>query len=186
MLRNSISRWGGVAKLFHWVIVVLIVTQYVLANQASGLPLGLRKLVVLAQHKSFGMTILALAVLRLLWRWANPVPALPANMKPWERAGAHVSHWALYGLLFALPLTGWLMSSAKNYPVSWFNLFAFPNLVGANDAVYHAMLSTHHVLAKVLFAVALLHMLAALQHHFLRKDHVLRDMLPFGRSRTHS
>lgn len=183
VLRNLADRWGVIAKTFHWVIAGLIVLQYVLAKQAHDLPFGLQKLVVLARHKSFGITILALAILRLLWRLANRTPELPANMKPWERAAAHTSHWALYAILFAMPITGWLMSSARNYPVSWFNLVQLPDFVGQNDAIYDAMLTTHHVLAKVLFAVALVHILAALWHHFIRKDNVLRTMAPFARPR---
>ncbi len=162
---------------------MLIVLQYVLAKQAHDLPFGLHKLVVLARHKSFGITILALAVLRLIWRLANRAPELPSNMKPWERAAAHASHWTLYALLFAMPITGWLMSSARNYPVSWFNLVQLPDFVAKNDTIYDAMLTTHHLLAKALFAVALVHILAALWHHFFRKDNVLRTMAPFARPR---
>ncbi len=183
MLRNSSSRWGAVARSFHWVIVALIVVQFVLAKQANDLPFGLHKLVVLARHKSFGITILALATLRLLWRWTNAVPKLPsASMKPWERAAAHTSHWVLYALLFAMPISGWVMSSAKRYAVAWFGV-PLPDLVGPNESLYNAMLTTHHVLAKVLFAVALAHILAALWHHFIRKDDVLRTMLPFATPR---
>src|ERR1700744_670451 len=96
---------------------------------AEDLPLGSHKLGLLARHKSFGMTILMLAVLRLIWRLFNKPPPLPADMSKIERLLAHVTHIGLYVLLFAMPLTGWLMSSAKNYSVSWFGFFISPALL---------------------------------------------------------
>lgn len=178
-LRNTMSSWSSVAKLFHWVIVALVITQFVLANQADNLPLGMAKLAVLARHKSVGLTILALAFLRLLWRWSNPVvPVLPSDMRAYERVLAHVTHWGLYLLLFALPLSGWMMSSAKNYPVSWFSLVQVPDLIAPDEGAFAVLRTLHGVLAKTLFVIAALHVLAALQHHFLKKDDVLRRMLP--------
>jgi len=177
-VRNSAARWGSLAQLFHWVIVVLIVTQFVLGLIAADLPLGMHKLATLARHKSIGITILMLAILRLGWRGLNPVPLLPATLKPYERILAHVTHVALYVLLFALPISGWLMSSARNFPVSWFNLFQLPDVVGPDQGLYQFMLTTHHVLAWCLGAIATLHLLAALKHHFVLKDDVLKRMLP--------
>ena len=94
------------------------------------------KLATLARHKSVGITILALALLRLLWRLYNRnSPPLPANLKPYERGLAHLTHYGLYLLLFAMPLSGWMMSSAKNYPVSWFGVFTLPNLVQPDEGL---------------------------------------------------
>jgi cytochrome b561 len=182
-VRNTTSRWGSVAQLFHWVIVALIITQFVLANMAANLPLGMAKLAVLARHKSVGITILGLAILRLVWRWMNPTPALPDTLKPYERTLAKVTHAVLYALLFAMPLTGWMMSSARNFPVSWFNLVQLPDFVPASRPLYDAMHATHEVLAWILVAAAGLHVVAALKHHFVLKDDTLRRMLPFTRSR---
>ena len=171
-------RYSAVAQVFHWVIAALVVTQFVLAYTADDLPIGVHKLALLARHKSFGMTILMLAILRLLWRLKNPPPALPAGMTPVERLLARATHAAFYLLLFAMPLTGWMMSSAKNYSVSWFGLFTWPNLIGKNEAAFDALRTTHHLLSYLLFAIAVLHILAALKHHFWNKDDVLRRMLP--------
>jgi len=178
-VRNSTRSWGSVSKALHWIIVLLIINQWVIAERAEDLA-GLAKLKALGIHKSFGMTILMLAVIRLAWRLMNPVPDLTAETKPWERVLAKISHLLLYGLIFAMPITGWLMSSAKTYSVSWFNLFAFPNLVGKNQYVYDLTLGLHHILFKVLVAVAVLHALGALKHHFIDRNNVLKRMLPFG------
>jgi len=177
--RNTTRSWGTLSKALHWIIVLLIINQWVLAEQADGLT-GLAKLKMLGYHKSFGMTILVLAVIRLTWRLLNPVPDLSAETKPWERVLAKISHVLLYGLIFAMPLTGWLMSSAKTYSVSWFNLFAFPNLVGKSDYLYDLMLDLHHLLFGLLVTVAGLHIGGALKHHFIDKNDVLKRMLPFG------
>lgn len=175
--KNSITQYGAVAQLFHWIIVCLIVTQFVLANKADALQ-GAAKIPTLALHKSVGMTILALAILRLLWRWLNPVPPMPNDTPGWQRLAAHASHWALYGLLLVIPLFGWLMSSARNFPVSWFNLFTFPDLIAPNRPRYEFFHDTHELLASILFYVALVHIAAALKHHFVNRDNVLRRMLP--------
>jgi cytochrome b561 len=178
-IRNTPARWGHVAQFLHWLIVVLIIVQVILANWAESLPLGPKKIGVYAWHKSVGITILSLAVIRLLWRWANPTPALPTTLKPYERVLAGFTHFGLYLLLFVQPLTGWMMTSARGFPVSWFGFFQLPDFVSKNQALYNAMKETHDTLALALYAIVFLHVAAALKHHFLLKDDVLRRMLPF-------
>jgi cytochrome b561 len=178
--RNTTRSWGSVSKTLHWLIVLLILNQWVIASRADALPLGAAKLQALALHKSFGMTILALAIVRLVWRWLNPVPSLEGLAKKWERALAGLSHVLLYGLIFAIPLSGWLMSSARNFPVSWFGLFQFPDLVGPDKSFYDLMHGLHGQLFAALVIVALLHIAGALKHQFIDKNEVLRRMLPFG------
>jgi cytochrome b561 len=178
-IRNTAARWGHVAQFLHWLIVVLIITQVILANIAEDLPLGMKKLAMYARHKSVGITILGLAIIRLLWRWANPTPLLPTTLKPYERVLANVTHFGLYLLLFAMPLTGWMMTSARGFPVSWFGFFQLPDFVPKNDTLYTAMKETHDTLALALYAIVFLHVAAALKHHFVLKDDVLRRMLPF-------
>jgi cytochrome b561 len=162
------------------------VTQFVLARMQEDLPLGGRKLALLARHKSVGMTVLMLAILRLLWRLKNPPPPLPSGMSRIEQIGARATHLVFYVLLFAMPLTGWMMSSAKNYSVSWFGLFTWPNLIGKNEAAFDFLRTTHDTLSYVLFAVAVLHILAALKHHFWDRDDVLVRMLPFTKGARRS
>jgi cytochrome b561 len=182
MLRNTIHSWGSLSKLLHWIIVLMIIGQIVLAQIAGDLPLGPKLLATLARHKSLGMTILGLATLRLLWRWLNPTPTLPTAMKSWERGLARFAHFALYFSIFAIPLTGWMMSSAKNYPVSWFNLFQFPNLVAPSESLYEFMRDAHETLGFVMLAAVAMHVIGALKHHFVDRDNVLRRMLPFAKA----
>jgi cytochrome b561 len=179
--RNTNRSWGSLTKALHWIIVILIINQWVIAERAEELK-GLEKLQVLSWHKSFGMTILMLAIIRLVWRWMNPVPDLSAETRPWERVLAKISHLLLYALIFAMPLTGWMMSSARNFPVSWFKLFQFPDLVAPADQTFHQMHDLHHLLFKLLVVVALLHIAGALKHHFIDRNDVLKRMLPFGRA----
>jgi cytochrome b561 len=150
------------------------------------LPLGARKLALLARHKSFGMTILMLAALRLLWRLFNRPPELPAGMSTVEKRLARATHVLFYVFLFVMPLTGWMMSSAKNYSVSWFDQFTWPNLIVPNERAFDLLRTTHDTLSWLLFALALLHILAALKHHFWNKDGVLKRMLPFTKSEKQS
>jgi cytochrome b561 len=128
------------------------------------------------------MTILALAVLRLLWRLFNRPPELPTGMTAIEKTLARATHVLFYVFLFVMPLTGWMMSSAKNYSVSWFHQFTWPNLIGPNEQAFNLLRTTHDTLSWLLFALALLHILAALKHHFWNKDDVLRRMLPFTKT----
>lgn len=182
--QDSPGRYGAVAQSIHWLIAALIATQFVLAIRADGLPIGAHKLALLARHKSFGMTVLMLAVLRLVWRLRHPPPGLPTGMTSVERVLAGTTHAAFYVLLFAMPLTGWLMSSAKSYSVSWFGLFTWPDLIRKNEAAFDLLRTTHHLLGDALFALAVLHILAALKHHFWNRDEVLARMLPFAKFET--
>jgi cytochrome b561 len=178
--RNTTRSWGSLSKALHWIIVLLIINQWIIGERADALPNGLAKLQVLAWHKSFGITILMLAAIRLVWRLMNPTPDLTTETKPWERVLAKLSHLLLYALIFAMPLTGWMMSSARNFPVSWFKLFQLPDLVSPGEQTFHQMHDLHHLLFKVLLGVALLHIAGALKHHFYDKNDVLKRMLPFS------
>jgi cytochrome b561 len=178
--RNTTRSWGALSKALHWIIVILIINQWVIGARADALPNGLAKLQTLAWHKSFGITILMLAVVRLAWRLMNPTPDLSSETKSWERVLAKLSHFLLYVLIFAMPLTGWMMSSARNFSVSWFRLFQLPDLVAPSEQTFRLMHDLHHTLFAVLLGVALLHVAGALKHHFIDKNDVLKRMLPFG------
>lgn len=178
-LTNSDHRYGSIAQLLHWLVVALLILQFSLAALADDLPDGLEKLALLSRHKSVGITILAVATLRVAWRVLDRPPP-PPPMPRWQRVAASINHWGLYALLFAMPLSGWVMSSAANYPVSWFGLFQLPDLVGTSHELHELLEEVHEALAAVLLALIGLHVLAALKHQFFDRDGLLARMLPWG------
>ncbi len=178
-MKSSDANYHPLSKILHWAVAGMIVLQYVLAQLAERAEHGdqpVRQLALLANHKSVGITILALALVRLVWRKFQPPPALPPLMPPWQVKASHLSHWALYLLLFALPVSGWLMSSASAYSVSWFNLFQLPDLIPASADLKQSLKSVHEILAKSLFVLALVHILAALKHGLFDRDGVMGRM----------
>lgn len=173
------KHYTNVAKNLHWLIASLIVSQYVLAELAEIAKKNdqiLDQLALLANHKSIGITILVLALIRLVYRFKNPAPALPSSMSAWQIQASKASHFLLYGFLFALPITGWLMSSAKSYSVSYFNLLALPDFIAPNEGLAEQLQVAHYYLGEALFYIALLHIAAALKHHFFDKDDVLKKI----------
>lgn len=178
--RNSEARWGALAQLFHWGMLVLFVTMFVLASIMVDLPKGPEKAVIVGLHKSTGITILILALARLLWRWSGEVPK-PLAAAAWQQRLAGVVHVALYGLMFAMPLSGYVMSMAAGRGVNWFGLLPLPDLVGPNKPLSKAAQEGHELLATLLLLLIALHVVAALWHHFVVKDATLRRMLPFSR-----
>jgi len=176
------DRWGAVAKLFHWLTVVLVIALAVIGIIMADMPLGVRKLELYGLHKSIGITVLALTTLRLVWRLTHPPPLAPPGAA--EIVLAKAVHVLLYAVLFAMPMAGWIMSSAANFSVSVFGLFTLPNLVGPDKALEEAAKATHFWLACGLGGLFLLHLASALRHHLLLGDDTLRRMLPFGRLRN--
>lgn len=166
------------AQSLHWLIVLLVLCQFVVGIYGKDLPVGIERLKLLSFHKSVGITVFALVILRLLWRFYTPPPKLPPGMKPLERFGAHFSHVALYGLLLVLPILGWLTSNASNLTVRWFYLFNLPNLMGPDRDIARLTKNLHDLGAWCLLALVCLHIAAAFWHEFARHDGVLRRMLP--------
>lgn len=177
-LRNTPERYGSVAQALHWVVVLLLIGQVAVGKIAHEMTDGFDKLVLLARHKSVGITILGLAVLRLAWRLLDRPPP-PPPMPRWQYLASRATHTGFYVLLFALPLTGWIMSSASNYPVSWFGLAQLPDLVAPDRGLKHLMEEVHETLVAALVTLAILHVAAALKHQFLDRDGLLSRMLPW-------
>ncbi len=170
------DRYNAFARLLHWLIAGLIVLQYALARMAEGAEEDgskFRELVLLANHKSVGLSILALVVVRLAWRLFQAPPA-PVPMPDWQRRASLISHWSFYALLLVLPVSGWLMSSASNISVSWFNLFQLPDFVAPDERLEELFEGIHETLTKVLLLLALIHVGAALKHTFIDRDGILR------------
>ena len=182
MLRNDADSWGAPAKLFHWVMAALILAQIALGLVAVSLRVSPAKLNLFVWHKSIGMLILALLALRLLWRLSNRAPALPAEMAAWERLSAHLSHSLLYALMIALPVTGWIISSASNVPFRIFWLVPLPAITGPDKATADLFASVHGWLVTLLALALAAHIGAALRHHYVKHDAVLARMLPWRTS----
>lgn len=177
-LKNDERRYGAVAQSLHWIIAILIFVMFGLGWTMTDLPLGPDKIKTYNLHKSIGVLILALVAIRLAWRLYTPAPPLPAGMAGWERAAARASHGLLYLLLFAQPLIGIAHSGAANFPVVVFDSLTLPALVGPDEGLKKLLEGAHHWVGRVILALVLLHVAAALRHHFFVKDDVLRRMLP--------
>lgn len=177
-LKNTDQRYGAIAILLHWLMAVLIIGMLILGLLMVRLPISLQKLKWYGWHKEYGLLVLLLASVRLGWRFGNVVPMLPAHISGLQKLAAHGAHYILYILMFAMPLTGWMMSSAAGLPVSFFGLFVLPDLMAPNHDLMELLEEVHEWLGYGLIAVICAHAGAALQHHFYHKDDILRRMLP--------
>jgi cytochrome b561 len=137
----------------------------------------LEKLEWISRHKSLGVTVLGLVILRVVWRLGEPTPQELGRLRI-ERLAAKAGHLGLYLLMFAMPLTGWTMSSAANFPVSVFGLFTLPDLVSPSQELFETLRTTHWALSWLIASLVGIHVLAALKHHFWDRDATLRRMLP--------
>jgi cytochrome b561 len=172
------AQYTRTAIVLHWVIALLIVANFVLGLTMVDLPLSPQKLKYFSYHKWTGITIWLIVMLRIVWRLGHRPPLLPAGMPGWQRAAAHVSHFALYLLMFAIPISGWLYSSAAGKPVVYLGLVPLPDLVAPDKQLAERLELLHITLNFTLLGLVLLHVLAGLKHHFIDRDSVLARMLP--------
>ncbi len=174
------DRWGPVSQLLHWAIVVLILVMAYLGLTMTDLPNGPHKIHTYALHKSLGLTIFALVALRVLWRLYAGAPPPVDGTPRWQSRTASATHAALYALLFAIPLSGWVVNSSAGFPLQWFGLFNLPRLMQRDVAVHAIAVDVHFALFCVLGALATAHAAAALYHHLVQRDATLVRMLPRG------
>jgi cytochrome b561 len=168
------------AQALHWVTALAVLGMLGVGLWMTGLPLGFTKLYAYTWHKWVGLVVLVLTAGRLLWRWRHPPPPLPAAVVRWQAVLAPIAHWALLVLLLAMPISGWLMSSAAGVSVFWFGYIPLPDLVPRDPALFDALRTTHYILSRLLIAVLVLHVAAVVHHDVLRRDGVFRRMWPFG------
>lgn len=176
--RNTEIRWGTIAQVLHWVIALAVLGQMTLGWVMVSWRLSSTKFELYALHKSIGITVLLLVLVRLLWRLSNVTPASPPDAPRWEARAAGVTHALLYLLLLALPATGYLINSATNFPLVVWGVVPLPNLTDENESLQIVAEYVHLALFWVLATLVLLHVGAALRHHWVLKDTVLRRMLP--------
>jgi cytochrome b561 len=166
----------------HWLVALMILCSATLGLYMVDLQLSPAKLKLYSWHKWLGVTIFLVAVVRLGWRLTHPAPALPATVPAWQQRSAALTHALLYVLLFAIPLSGWLMSSALGVQVVYFGVLPLPDLVEKDKVLGEQLKLAHFSLNVTLLVLVVLHVAAALKHHFLDRDEVLHRMLPAVRS----
>ena len=178
------ERYTATAIAIHWLVAALIVGAFVIGLIAVELAVSPQKLKLYSWHKWIGVSIALLALVRISWRLWHPAPALPPGMARWEQHVATGTHALLYLLLLAIPVTGWLMSSASGFPVVYFGVLPLPDLVAKDKALADTLKLVHYALNKTLLVLVVLHIAAALKHHVLDRDDVLTRMLPFLKPRN--
>jgi len=172
---NSNARYTATAVVLHWLVAMGLIVTFCVGLYMVSLERSPTKLLIVNWHRSAGITVLALALARLLWRFGRrPPPDVP--MPAWQAKGAQVLHGLLYLLMLAVPLLGWAMSSAKGRPVVWFDLVTLPNWLPKDKALGHQLEELHGMLSWVLVALVACHVVAALKHHFIDKDGLLGRM----------
>ncbi len=175
-MNTPFTPYTAVAKGLHWLMAVLILGLLGLGMYMQDLPLSPQKLVLYSWHKWAGVTVFMLVWLRLAWRVTHRPPALPETMALWMRLAAHAGHVLLYVLMVAIPLSGWLMSSAKGFQTVWFGVLPIPDLLGRDKELGDLLQQVHQALNLLLMLTLTGHVAAALWHHFVLKDDTLRRM----------
>ncbi|WP_205421369.1 cytochrome b [Dechloromonas sp. HYN0024] len=176
--RTVATNYTRTAMTLHWLMAILLFALLALGFYMSDLPLSPDKLKFYSWHKWAGVTAFLLVTIRLVWRITHRPPALPESMPKFMQFAAHAGHLALYGLMIAIPLSGWLMSSAKGFQTVWFGLLPIPDLLDKNKELGDLLATIHESLNLLLIAVLVGHIGAALKHHFIDKDDILTRMLP--------
>jgi len=169
---SSVMRYPAPAIVLHWLVALLIFMGFPLGIYMVDLPLSPDKLKLYSYHKWIGVTVFLLVAIRLSWRLTHTPPPLPDSIAAWQRRASAIVHGLLYLLMFAIPLSGWLMSSAKGFQTVWFGVLPLPDLIGKDKALGDLLAEVHKTLNFTLLALVVLHVGAALQHHFI-------DRLPF-------
>ncbi len=183
-----IARYTRLAMVFHWLVALGIAANFLIVWTVDSLPKSAERPLI-DLHKSIGLTVLGLAIMRVLWRYANPPPPMPADYKRWERLLAHAAHYSLYALIFLMPLTGWIHDSAwkgaagnplKLYGViPWFRLgFITDQDPATKEKIHDTFAQIHGALGWVLLALIALHVAGALKHQFVDRKAELQRMLP--------
>jgi len=176
------THYHPVAKTLHWLMSILIIGLLALGLYMHDLPLSPQKLELYSWHKWFGVTVFLLVWLRLAWRIAHPAPPPPAGLSPSLKTIARAAHGLLYGLMVLIPLSGWLMSSAKGFQTVWFGALPIPDLIARDKHMGDLLQQVHEGLNVVLMLTLGGHIVAALWHHLVLKDDTLKRMIVSNRS----
>ena len=176
-MNHTTDRYSSTAKALHWLMALGLFGALGVGFYMTGLPLSPQKLQIYSWHKWAGVSLFLLVLLRFAWRLGHRPPA-PVPMPAWQRLAAEGVHHLLYLLMFAIPLTGWLMSSAKGFQTVYFGVLPIPDLLAKNKELGECLAEVHEALNIALILVVVGHVGAALKHHFIDKDDILSRMLP--------
>lgn len=176
-MSSSGKRFTVLQRSLHWLMAICIIAMLFIGVGMVSTVMP-KYVPLLATHKTLGIAILVLALIRLVVRLRNGAPPLPADLPAPMKLGAHLSHYALYALMIAMPLLGWAMLSAGAYPVVLYGNIRLPAIVPQSDALHTALWNAHYYLAFAFFALVLLHLAAALFHALVRRDGVFESMAP--------
>jgi len=177
---NSEGAYGIIAQALHWCVAALIFIQLPLGLYAANLPVSMARLQWLSYHKSLGLTILMLVLVRVAWRWIDAPPPQTDIMAQWERRAALAMHRLLYIVPVLAMLAGWLYASAAGLSVNWFGLILIPDLIAKNTAIAPVFKGLHHGLVGLLALLLVGHVGATVRHAFILHDKVAQRMLPAG------
>jgi len=169
--------YDPVTKAIHWLLFLLVAAQYAVGEIMPHIGRHTQDTGLVAVHMALGATVLAAVAAAILWRFFHPVPQL-AELPGWQRAAAMLTHWLLLGLVLALTLLGWAASGYRGWTIGIFGLIPLPAIARKGDAWAHTAGDIHNLLVNALLALVALHAAAALYHHFVRRDGVLKRMLP--------
>jgi cytochrome b561 len=170
-------QYGTTAKVFHWLVVALLLVQYSIGWLMPDIHGGMKPGAAMTFHISFGIVILLLIVLRFAWRLAHPV-APESSLPSWQRLSSEAVHWLLYALVLATTATGWLFASFRGWSISFFYLAPLPMLASGNAAAAKTFNGWHQAMEWSLLVVIGIHVAVALVHIFIYRDRVMRRMLP--------
>ena len=178
---NAEPDYTRTAIALHWLLAVLIFGGFGLGLYMHDLPFSPQKLKLYSWHKWIGVSVFLLVLIRGIWRITHRPPPLPPGMPAWQRRAAHISHGGLYLLMFVIPLSGWLMSSASGFKAVYFGVIPLPDLLDKNKAVAEVLVEVHEFLAFTLVALVVVHAAAAIKHQFIDHDGTLMRMFRVGR-----
>ena len=183
-LKNTRDQWGSISKSLHWLTLLLLVWMAWLGLTMGDLPNGPDKIATYALHKSIGITILVLVLVRIGWRWHAGAPDGVPGTPRWQERIASLTHLALYALLLAMPLSGWILNSASGFPLQWFGLVNLPAIAGKDHDLHELAEDIHEWLFWAMVSLVVLHAAAAFYHHLFQRDTTLIRMLPARRPRV--
>ncbi len=173
---NSAKHWGLISRLLHWFMAIAIIFMFALGITMINMPLTPAKLDMFILHKSIGITLLGIVIIRILWRLLNPSPRPPRSFSKTQYRMIRLGQLLMYILMVCIPISGWVINSASNFPMQWFGLFEVPAITQPSIDTETYAKNTHFILVCILGVMAVLHIAAALYHHYIKKNEILKRM----------